>query len=172
MTRRQLLHRVGFVVGRTMVGLEVQQVMALRAFLASLEEIDAQRIAVLGVEQGGMTAFYAAAVDEAFAGAVIVDYFQRREDCWKEPVDRMLYGQLRTFGDAEVAALIAPRRLAALFQPSGPVDSKAADAEGKRARRFYGGLGLADRLNVVRSERALLSILLRTLNGVRIACKC
>ncbi len=94
MTRRQLLHRVGFVVGRTMVGLEVQQVMALRTFLASLKEIDAKRVAVLGVEQGGMTALYAAAADEGFAGALVIDYFQKREDCWKEPVDRMLYGQL------------------------------------------------------------------------------
>ena len=155
MTRRQLLHRVGFVVGRTMVGLEVQQVMALRTFLASLKEIDAKRVAVLGVEQGGMTALYAAAADEAFAGAVVVDYFQKREDCWKEPVDRMLYGQLNSFGDAEVAALIAPRRLVALSQPSGPVDSKSADLEAKRARRFYGGLGLAERLEVAPADRAL-----------------
>lgn len=155
MTRRQLLHRVGFVVGRTLVGLEVQQVMALRAFLASLQEIDAKRVAVLGVAQGGMTALYAAAADEAFAGAVVIDYFQKREDCWMEPVDRMLYGQLGSFGDAEVAALIAPRPLAALFQPSGPVNSKAADIETKRARRFYGGLGLADRLNVAPADAAL-----------------
>ena len=155
MTRRQLLHRVGFVAGRTMVGLEVQQVMALRAFLASVKEIDAKRVAVLGVEQGGMTALYAAAADEAFAGAVVIDYFQRREDCWKEPVDRMLYGQLNSFGDAEVAALIAPRRLVALSQPSGPVDLKSADLEAKRARRFYESLGLAERLEVAPAEKAL-----------------
>jgi cephalosporin-C deacetylase-like acetyl esterase len=155
MTRRQLLHRVGFVAGRSMSGLEVQQVMALRAVLASLKEIDAKRVAVLGVEQGGMTALYAAAADEAFAGAVVVDYFQKREDCWKEPVDRMLYGQLNSFGDAEVAALIAPRRLVALSQPSGPVDLKSAELEAKRARRFYGSLGLADRLEVAQADRAL-----------------
>ena len=155
MTRRQLLHRVGFVAGRTVVGLEVQQVMALRAFLASVREIDAKRVAVLGVEQGGMTALYAAAADEAFAGAVVIDYFQRREDCWKEPVDRMLYGQLNSFGDAEVAALIAPRPLVALSQPSGPVDLKSADLEAKRARRFYEGLGLAERLEVAPAEKAL-----------------
>jgi dienelactone hydrolase len=155
MTRRQLLHRVGFVVGRTMVGLEVQQVMALRTFLASLKEIDAKRVAVLGVEQGGMTALYAAAADEAFAGALVIDYFQKRENCWVEPVDRMLYGQLNSFGDAEVAALIAPRHLVALSQPSGPVDLKSAGLEAKRARRFYGSLGLADRLEVAQADRAL-----------------
>ena len=155
MTRRQLLHRVGFVVGRTLVGLEVQQAMALRTFLSSLKEIDAKRVAVLGVEQGGMTALYAAAADEAFAGALVIDYFQKREDCWTEPVDRMLYGQLGFFGDAEVAALIAPRRLLALSQPAGPVNLKSADLEAKRARRFYAGLGLAERLEVAPADKAL-----------------
>ena len=141
MTRRQLLHRVGFVVGRTLTGIEVQQVMALRMFLASLKEIDAKRVAVFGAEQGGMTALYAAAADEAFTGAVVVDYFQTREGCWREPVDRMLYGQLLSFGDAEVAALIAPRPLVVLFQPSGPIDSKVVDPEAKRALRFYRSRG-------------------------------
>ena len=37
--------------------------------------------------------------------------FEQRENCWQEPVDRVLNGQLNEFGDAEVAALIAPRPL-------------------------------------------------------------
>ncbi len=155
MDRRRLLHRVGFVVGRTLTGIEVQQVMALRMCLASLKEIDSKRVAVLGTEQGGMTALYAAAADEAFAGAVVVDYFQAREGCWKEPVDRMLYGQLLSFGDAEVAALVAPRPLGILFQASGPIDSKTVEPEAARALRFYKGLGLAERLAVAPADNAL-----------------
>src|SRR4029434_862911 len=62
---------------------------------------------------------------------------------------------LNSFGDAEVAALVAPRRLVALSQPSGLVDLKSADLEAKRARRFYEGLGLAERLEVAPAEKAL-----------------
>src|SRR5262249_24603244 len=100
---------------------------------------------------------YAAAADEAFAGALVIDYFQKREDCWKEPVDRMLYGQLGSFGDAEVAALIAPRPLVALSRPSGPIDLKSAELEAKRALRFYGGLGVAGRLEVAPADKALVA---------------
>ena len=155
MTRRQLLHRLGFVVGRTLVGLEVQQVLALRRFLASLSEVDAGRIGVLGSRQGGMTALYAAAADENFAGAVIVDYFQQREGCWKEPVDRMLYGQLKEFGDAEVAALIAPRPLSVLHSTGGPTSATSVESELKRARRFFQGLQVAKALSSSELEKPL-----------------
>lgn len=109
--RRRILWRLGFFVGRTLVGVEVQQVVALRDYLALQPAIDEKRIGVLGVGQRGMTALYAAAVDQRLAAATVLDYFEQRELCWKEPVDRMIYGQLNEFGDAEVAALITPRPL-------------------------------------------------------------
>ena len=129
--RRHLLHRLAFIVGRTLTGLEVEQVLALRAWLAAQPGIDAKRISVLGKGQGGMTALYAAAVDERFSEAAVEDYFGPREACWKEPVDRTLYGQLNEFGDAEVAALIAPRPLRIL------AGDAAARAEAERAKRLY-----------------------------------
>ena len=98
--RRQMLWRLGFIVGRTLVGMEVQQVVALADYLAAQSEIDGNKIDVWGVGQGGMTAFYAAATDERLAGAIVQDYFQQREESWKEPIDRVLYGQLNEFGDA------------------------------------------------------------------------
>ena len=116
--RRQILHRLGFIVGRTVTGLEAIQVSALREYLAQRFPIG--QIWVLGAEQGGMTALYAAAADERISGALVVDYFQKRENAWKEPVDRMLYGQLIEFGDAEVAALVAPRPLVLATTPDGP----------------------------------------------------
>jgi hypothetical protein len=76
--RRRVLWRAGFIVGRTMVGLEVQQALALRQYLASRQEIEAKPIAVMGMEQGGMTALYAAALDEHFAAGASLDYFQQR----------------------------------------------------------------------------------------------
>lgn len=146
--RRRILWRLGFIVGRTLVGLDVQQVLALGDFLASQPEIDSRRIAVFGKDQGGMTALYAAAVDERLAGATVIDYFQEREECWKEPIDQTLCGQLNEFGDAEVAALVAPRPLAIV---SGPGEFPSVEAEVARARRFYQGLRLDKRLTAVQS---------------------
>ena len=86
--RRRMLWRLGFLVGRTLVGMEVQEVTALADYLASDPAFDAKRIAVWGVGQGGMTALYSAAVDKRLLGATVQDYFQQREESWKEPVDR------------------------------------------------------------------------------------
>ncbi|HZT33233.1 MAG TPA: prolyl oligopeptidase family serine peptidase [Bryobacteraceae bacterium] len=129
--RRHLLYRLGFIVGRPLVGLDVEQVLALRAFLAAQAGIDGARIGIFGRGQGGMTALYAAALEEQFAWAAVEDYFGPREGCWREPVDRTLYGQLREFGDAEVAALIAPRPLTVIG------GGEAAQQEVARSRRAY-----------------------------------
>jgi hypothetical protein len=144
--RRHILHRLGFVVGRTTVGLEVAQAVTLGRYLRERFSLDATWI--LGEGQGGMTSLYAAAVDEEFAGAVVVDYFQKREGAWKEPVDRLLHGQLEEFGDAELAALIAPRPLVIATTPSGPL-KHSVEGEVQRAQRFYGGLKMNDRLRVI-----------------------
>jgi len=156
MTRRQFLHRLAFPVGRTVVGLEVQQVCALREVLSRRGDVDGQRIGLIGIDQGGMTAFYSAAVDPGFVAVAVIDYFQRREDSWKEPVDRMLFGQLKEFGDAEVAALVAPRPLAILSTPGGTLDPEAVRVEFGRAKRFYSGLGQAKQLHLFSDANPLL----------------
>ena len=38
-------------------------------------------------------------------------YFDDRNDVWKEPIDRNVFGLLDQFGDAELASMIAPRAL-------------------------------------------------------------
>ena len=38
-------------------------------------------------------------------------YFDDRNDVWRQPVDRNVFGLLEQFGDAEIASLIAPRTL-------------------------------------------------------------
>ncbi len=147
--RRTVLWRAGFIVGRTLVGLEVQQVLAIRSFLSAKPEVDPKRIALLGERQGGMTALYAGAVDDKLSAVATVDYFEQREDCWQEPVDRVLYGQLNEFGDAEIAALIAPRPMLIATNPAGPVSYPKVRVEAGRARRFYQGLGATEHLTTM-----------------------
>ncbi len=154
--RRRVLWRAGFIVGRTVVGLEVQQALALRQYLASRGELAAKPIAIIGRGQGAMTALYAGAVDEHFAAVASLDYFERRENCWQEPVDRVLNGQLNEFGDAEVAALIAPRPLYIGTSQGSTIAQARVDAEVARARRFYQGLKVEDHLvNLAPQESTL-----------------
>ena len=147
--RRMMLWRLGFIAGRTLVGMEVQQVVALVDYLAAQPEIDGNKIDVWGEGQGGMTALYAAAMDGRLARVTAQDYFQQREESWKEPVDRVLYGQLNEFGDAEVAALIAPRPLKIVTRSEGPVAFASARAELQRARRFYQDFGAQNQLTAI-----------------------
>ena len=143
--RRRMLWRLGFLVGRTLVGVEVQQVVALSDYLSRQPNIDRKKIAVWGVGQGGMTALYAAALDKRIAGVTVQDYFQQREQSWKEPVDRALYGQLNEFGDAEVSALVAPRALTVVTQ-RGEISPESVQTEVERAQRFYLGLHSGNKL--------------------------
>ena len=154
--RRRVLWRAGFIVGRTLVGLEVQQAMALRQYLAARRELAAKPIAIAGKGQGGMTALYAGAMDKHFSGAASLDYFEQRENCWQEPVDRVLYGQLNEFGDAEVTALIAPRPLWVGASPESMIPAASVHAEFARAQRFYRGLKAGENLTLLEAQSATL----------------
>jgi Dienelactone hydrolase family len=50
-------------------------------------------------------------VDTRIDAALVSGYFDSRQQVWSEPIYRNVWGLLREFGDAELAALIAPRAL-------------------------------------------------------------
>lgn len=144
--RRMILYRLGYPVGRTMPGLDVQDTRAAVDYLARRSDVAPSRIGLVGVGQGGMTALHAAAVDPRIAAAAVADYFQVRDHCWQEPVDRRLSRRLLEFGDAELAALIAPRPLFILNSPDSLVPPERVEIEIRRAGRFYKGLETPMRL--------------------------
>jgi dienelactone hydrolase len=135
--RRMVLYRLGYPVGRTVPGLDVQETLSAVEYLSRREDTDPARIGLAGIGQGGMTALYAAALDRRVRAAVVADYFERRNNCWQEPVDRRLPGQLLVCGDAELTSLVAPRRLGVVACP-GHRTAEEVD----RARRFYRGLNV------------------------------
>lgn len=51
--RRLILYRLGFVVGRTMPGIDVQDTLAAIGFLANRQGVDAKRITLFGKGRGG-----------------------------------------------------------------------------------------------------------------------
>ncbi|MGB8477858.1 MAG: glycoside hydrolase family 20 zincin-like fold domain-containing protein [Acidobacteriaceae bacterium] len=152
--RRQLLYRLGFIVGRTLVGMEVQQVLALRDYLEKRFGIGGEEIDLLGLRQGGMTALYAGAVDGQFGIVSVVDYFQQPEARRQEPADRIIYGELKEFGDAEIAGLIAPGRLEVVYTTDGATPKASVATEAQRAGRFYQALGKMKNLRVVEASNA------------------
>jgi len=108
---RNWLVRLGYQVGRHLIGSEVQQVSSAVDYLSMLPGVDAGRIGVVGTGQGGLTALYAAALDTRLQSTLVANYFDRRDGAYEEPEDRILWNHLERFGDAEIAAMIAPRAM-------------------------------------------------------------
>ncbi len=108
---REFIYRLGFELGRHPVGYEVAKIRcgidALRSDLRC-----PLRTVVIGTGEGGLIAMMvAAASPESIDAAYIRGYFNERDRVWEEPIYRNLFGQLKEFGDAEIASLILPRPL-------------------------------------------------------------
>jgi len=110
---REFIYRQAFEMGRHVIGYEVQKVLAAVDWFAAenLRQGKSRPIAVAGYGEGGLVAFYSAALDERIAAALVSGYFQKREGIWREPIYRNVWALLDEFGDAEIAGLIAPRAL-------------------------------------------------------------
>ncbi len=110
LTSREYLYRSAFELGRHLIGYEVQKVLAAVDWFAKEGGKDA-KIGVIGYGEGGMLALYAGALDTRIEVTGVSGYFGNRNSTWEQPLDRNVFGLLTEFGDAEVASLIAPRKL-------------------------------------------------------------
>jgi dienelactone hydrolase len=108
--QREWIYRQAFHMGRHVIGYEVQKVLAAVDWLKQQRGPD-MRVGVAGYAEGGLVAFYAAAVDSRIDAALVSGYFDSRQRLGWEPLYRTVWGLLREFGDAEIAGLIAPRGL-------------------------------------------------------------
>ena len=114
--QREFLCRQAFEMGRHVIGYEVQKILAAVDLIEQLAKREFRRepsfrIGVAGVGEGALLAFYAAAIDPRLDASLVCGYFQEREEVWQEPIYRNVWGLLTEFGDAEMAGLVAPRRL-------------------------------------------------------------
>jgi dienelactone hydrolase len=160
---REWIYRMAFEVGRHIIGFEVQKVLAAVDWFAAQNTSRPAPIGVMGYGEGGLLALYSAALDFRIDATLVSGYFQPREDLWREPIYRDVWGLVREFGDAELAGLIAPRTL--IIEachgpelagpppateehkeracPNGKLISPSLDAverEVERARPFFAGL--------------------------------
>lgn len=134
---REFLYRGAFEMGRHIIGYEVQKVLAaVDWFAAALPGVS---IGVAGYGEGGMLAFYSAALDARIQAALVSGYFGPREGLWQEPLYRNVWALLREFGDAEIASLICPRALVVEHsrfpEISGPPAAEPANVDGRPGRR-------------------------------------
>jgi len=109
-TYREWIYRQAFHMGRHIIGYEVQKVLSAIDWFKQSNKKDV-KIGVAGYCEGGLIAFYAAAVDKRIDAVLVSGYFNSRQQVWDEPIYRNVWGLLSEFGDAEIASLIAPRPL-------------------------------------------------------------
>lgn len=155
---REFIYRQAFEVGRHVIGYEVQKVLAAVDLLeqhAKRQNSESSQqsfpIGVAGVGEGGLLAFYAAAIDSRLQSNLVCGYFQEREGVWQEPIYRNVWGLLTEFGDADLAGLIAPRRLVIEACRAVDVPGPPAVREGRRASAAPGRI-VHNRLASVRAE--------------------
>jgi dienelactone hydrolase len=171
LTNREFIYRSAFELGRHVIGYEVQKVLALVDILsgrASKNGGNETRIGVFGYGEGGAIALYAAALDPRIDAVCVSGYFENRNDVWRQPVDRNVFGLLERFGDAELAGMIAPRTLIveAAKGPEFVIPTGMGGAPGRlttprletvrteveRARKLVSGLNPQHRIDLIISD--------------------
>jgi hypothetical protein len=111
LSNREFIYRPAYELGRHVIGYEIQKVLAAMDWMEAHNSNSTAKTGVIGWGEGGLLAFYAAALDRRITAACVSGYFDDRRKVWTQPVDRNVFGLLEQFGDAEVAAMIAPRSL-------------------------------------------------------------
>jgi dienelactone hydrolase len=160
-TNREMIYRSAYELGRGMIGYEVQQILAVVDWF---ERSSDKPIGVVGWGEGGLLALYSGAVDTRIERVGVSGYFDSRQRLWSEPIDRNVFALLEQFGDAELATMIAPRKLI-IEASSGPVATLPGNGgapaqlvspeparvaqELERARRLLGPLAERDDVQLV-----------------------
>jgi len=150
---RAWIYRMGFELGRHIIGYEVQKVQAaIDAFdwldknsLQSVKQKSAASakplpIGVAGFGEGGLLALYAAALDTRIDVCLVCGYFNQRENLWAEPIYRNVWSLLTEFGDADLASLVAPRTLILEASAAPEVDGPPAATNNRPPRAAPGAI--------------------------------
>lgn len=136
--------------GQTMVGWRVWDVMRAIDYLTTRPEIDAARIATMGISGGGTISYFSAALDERVKVAVVSGYFNTFRDSIlsrSHCIDNYVPGILNFVEMYDLAGLIAPRPLfveSGTRDPIFPVEATRLALE--KAQHIYEVFGAADRI--------------------------
>jgi dienelactone hydrolase len=156
-THREWIYRQAYHMGRHVIGYEVQKVLAAVDWIQ--QHAADSKVGVAGYGEGGLIAFYAAAVDPRIDAALVSGYFGPRKRVWAEPIYRNVWGLLHEFGDAEIATLIAPRGLVVEHSDGPRVDGPPAVPKGRRGGAAAGTLGTPSHDEVASEWQRLAALL-------------
>ena len=137
---REWIYRQSFVLGRHVIGYEIQKILAAVDWFERRQRDGAGRLGVVGWGEGGLLALHSAAVDRRIDATLVSGYFAPRERLWQEPIYRNLFGVLNEFGDANLARLIVPRALH-IEHAAAPVSEGPPKARPGRSGAAPGRLG-------------------------------
>ncbi len=149
---RRFLDRKARLVGTSVVGIEVHKISeGLRSILRVRDEIDSDRVGMVGLSYGGYYTLYTMAADLQVRAGVCSGYFRvpsgppRSVDPVKG-ADVRFFNLLNRFGPAQVAGLICPRPLMVQHGVEDSVISIDGTRRGvPHARAHYERLGIGDR---------------------------
>ncbi|MEQ1827299.1 MAG: dienelactone hydrolase family protein, partial [Pirellula sp.] len=168
MTDQEFIYRSAFVLGRHLLGYMVHETVA--AVDIFRRDYPTLPVLVAGWGEGGWIALHAGAVDPRIDVTCVSGHFGPRENVWNEPIHRNVQSLLSHFGDAQLAALIAPRHLVIDAIPGpqvevageggapGKLSGPSTDAvmqEVEIAKRLLAKRQSADRIHVVVPSSAL-----------------
>jgi hypothetical protein len=148
---REFLYRMAFEVGRHIIGYEVQKVLAVIDWFE--QQNDARQVisGVMGHGEGGLLALYAGALDSRIDRTVVSGYFQSRQELWREPIYRDVWGLLREHGDADLMALIALSQLIVEASAGPEISGPPAETSDRKGATPNGRLATAP-LDSVKAE--------------------
>lgn len=162
---RAWLDRLAMMVGYNYQAWEIFKITRALDFLQSLPNVRADRVGIMGISQGGLTALLTAAMDERIAACVSSGYFNNRTNKMVKPsehytayigtqeADKFFRGHLTAFEDADVASLICPRPFCVEVGRKDPVTWwPDVQAEFERAREHWTKLGLTERTTLALHE--------------------
>jgi dienelactone hydrolase len=141
------------MLGIDMLALDLWDLARGLDVLAAHPLVDADRLGMVGLSQGGTCTLFLTAVDSRIKAAVVSGYFSSIRASaaipWNMCGSQVLHGMLGSFEHVDLAALVAPR---ALLVESGTEDqifpSAVAVAEHAALHKVYATLGAPDRTEI------------------------
>ena len=137
------------LLGQTMIGWRVWDVMRTIDWIETRKELDARRVGCMGISGGGTCTTFASALEPRIKAAMISGYLNTFHDSimsLSHCIDNYVPGILNWCEMYDVASLIAPRPL---FAESGERDNifpiAASRASFARVKKVYEVFGAGDR---------------------------
>ena len=141
------------MLGVDMLALDLWDLARGLDVLAAHPLVDASRLGMVGLSQGGTCTLFLAAVDERVRAAVVSGYFSSIASSaaipWNMCGSQVLRGMLGTFEHVDIASLIAPRALLIESGSQDPIFPAAvAVGEHEKLAQVYATLGVPDRTEI------------------------